>query len=129
MADRQPCVLVVEDDSETRDFVARALGEVGLEVRTASRAETARKLVRDGGVDLVILDLGLPGPSGLDLCAELRREESVVPILMLTARTDVASRVEGLEAGADDYLGKPYQESQLLDAIEPLVLARRRQPL
>ncbi|HMM36463.1 MAG TPA: response regulator, partial [Thermoanaerobaculia bacterium] len=79
MADRQPCVLVVEDDSETRDFVARALGEVGLEVRTASRAETARKLVRDGGVDLVILDLGLPGPSGLDLCAELRREESVVP--------------------------------------------------
>lgn len=121
MTDRHPCVLVVEDDSETRDFVARALGEDGLEVRTASRAETARKLVRDGDVDLVILDLGLPGPSGLDLCAELRREESVVPILMLTARTDVASRVEGLEAGADDYLGKPFALAELRARVRALL--------
>jgi len=121
VTDRHPCVLVVEDDSETRDFVARALGEDGLEVRTASRAETARKLVRDGDVDLVILDLGLPGPSGLDLCAELRREESVVPILMLTARTDVASRVEGLEAGADDYLGKPFALAELRARVRALL--------
>ena len=121
MTDRRPCVLVVEDDPETRDFVARALGEDGLEVRTASRAETARKLVRDGEVDLVVLDVGLPGASGLDLCAELRREESLVPILMLTARTDVASRVEGLEAGADDYLGKPFALAELRARVRALL--------
>lgn len=121
MSGRPSRVLVVEDDPETREFVARALGEDGLEVRTASRAETARKLVRDGEVDLVILDVGLPGPSGLDFCAELRREESPVPILMLTARTDVASRVEGLEAGADDYLGKPFALAELRARVRALL--------
>ncbi|HPA50700.1 MAG TPA: response regulator transcription factor [Thermoanaerobaculia bacterium] len=121
MSDHAPRVLVVEDDPETREFVARALGEDGLDVKTASRAETARKLVREGEFDLVILDVGLPGPSGLDLCAELRREESAVPILMLTARTDVASRVEGLEAGADDYLGKPFALAELRARVRALL--------
>ncbi len=114
-------VVVVEDDSETREFVARALREDGLEVRSAARAESARKLVQAGEVDLVILDVGLPGISGLDLCAELRRDGAAVPILMLTARTDVASRVEGLEAGADDYLGKPFALAELRARVRALL--------
>lgn len=113
--------IVVEDDPETRDFVARALREDGLEVRTAARAESARKLVQAGGVDLVVLDVGLPGVTGLGLCAELRRDGSAVPILMLTARTDVASRVEGLEAGADDYLGKPFALAELRARVRALL--------
>ncbi len=114
-------VVVVEDDSETREFVARALREDGLEVRSAARAESARKLVQAGEVDLVVLDVGLPGISGLDLCAELRRDGAAVPILMLTARTDVASRVEGLEAGADDYLGKPFALAELRARVRALL--------
>ncbi len=113
--------IVVEDDPETRDFVARALREDGLEVQTAARAESARKLVQAGGVDLVVLDVGLPGVTGFELCAELRRGGSAVPILMLTARTDVASRVEGLEAGADDYLGKPFALAELRARVRALL--------
>ncbi len=114
-------VIVVEDDSETREFVARALREDGLEVQTAARAESARNLLRAGEVDLVVLDVGLPGVTGLDLCAELRRDGSAVPILMLTARTDVASRVEGLESGADDYLGKPFALAELRARVRALL--------
>jgi len=120
--------IVVEDDPETRDFVARALREDGLEVQTAARAESARKLVQAGGVDLVVLDVGLPGVTGFELCAELRRGGSAVPILMLTARTDVASRVEGLEAGADDYLGKPFALAELRARVRALLRRRRSEP-
>ena len=121
MSETSRRVVVVEDDPETREFVARALREDGHEVRSAARAESARKLVQAGEVDLVVLDVGLPGISGLDLCAELRRDGAAVPILMLTARTDVASRVEGLEAGADDYLGKPFALAELRARVRALL--------
>jgi len=118
-------VVVVEDDAETRDFVARALREEGLDVQAAGRAEAARKLLREGDVDLVVLDVGLPGVSGFELCAEIRREGSDVPVLMLTARSDVASRVEGLETGADDYLGKPFALAELRARVRALLRRAR----
>jgi DNA-binding response OmpR family regulator len=127
-ADARPTAVLVEDDAETREFVARALAEEGLDVRVAARAESARALLRDAGVDLVVLDVGLPGASGFDLCAELRREGCDVPILMLTARSDVASRVEGLEKGADDYLGKPFALAELRARVRALLRRARTAP-
>lgn len=125
MTERRARVVVVEDDAETRDFVARALREDGLDVQAAGRAESARKLFREGDVDLVVLDVGLPGASGFELCAEIRREGSDAPVLMLTARTDVASRVEGLETGADDYLGKPFALAELRARVRALLRRAR----
>lgn len=126
MADvRSRVVVLVEDDPETRSFVARALREEGLEVRTAGRAESARALVQGEDVDLVVLDVGLPGASGLELCTEIRRGGTDVPILMLTARSDVASRVEGLETGADDYLGKPFALAELRARVRALLRRAR----
>lgn len=125
MTARRGRVVVVEDDAETRDFVARALREEGLDVQAAGRAEAARKLLREGDVDLVVLDVGLPGVSGFELCAEIRREGSDVPVLMLTARSDVASRVEGLETGADDYLGKPFALAELRARVRALLRRAR----
>jgi DNA-binding response OmpR family regulator len=118
--------VVVEDDAETREFVARALREEDHEVHTAGRAESARLLLREPGADLVVLDVGLPGTTGFELCAEIRREGLDVPILMLTARSDVASRVEGLESGADDYLGKPFALAELKARVRALL--RRARP-
>ena len=128
MAEPLSTVVVVEDDAETREFVARALAEEGLDVRVAARAEPARALLRDGGVGLVVLDVGLPGATGFDLCEELRREGFDVPILMLTARSDVASRVEGLEKGADDYLGKPFALAELRARVRALLRRARTAP-
>jgi DNA-binding response OmpR family regulator len=122
---RSRVVVLVEDDPETRSFVARALREEGLEVRTAGRAESARALVQEEDVDLVVLDVGLPGVSGLELCTEIRRGGTDVPILMLTARSDVASRVEGLETGADDYLGKPFALAELRARVRALLRRAR----
>ena len=126
MPELRPRAVVVEDDAETRRFVVRALEEEGLEVRSASRAESARALLLESGADVVILDVGLPGTSGVELCGEIRREGLDVPILMLTARSDVASRVEGLEAGADDYLGKPFALAELKARVRALL--RRVRP-
>lgn len=126
MPDPRPRVVVVEDDAETRRFVVRALEEEGLEVRSVGRAEGARALLLDPGADVVILDVGLPGASGVELCSEIRREGFGVPILMLTARSDVGSRVEGLEAGADDYLGKPFALAELKARVRALL--RRVRP-
>lgn len=125
MPEERPRVVVVEDDAETREFVARALREDGCEVRTAGRAEAARILLREDEGDLLVLDVALPGASGLELCAELRREGRDVPILMLTARSDVTSRVAGLEAGADDYLGKPFALAELKARVRALLRRRR----
>ena len=113
--------VVVEDDAETRRFVVRALEEEGLEVRSAGRAESARALLLEPGADVVILDVGLPDATGFELCGEIRRLGLDVPILMLTARSDVASRVEGLEAGADDYLGKPFALAELKARVRALL--------
>ena len=126
MPEQRPRVIVVEDDAETREFVARALREEGFDVHTAGRAEGARPLLGEPGADLVVLDVGLPGTTGLELCSEIRRDGHDVPILMLTARSDVGSRVEGLESGADDYLGKPFALAELKARVKALL--RRARP-
>jgi len=118
-------VLVVEDDEAILDVLRRTLRQEGHEVRLASEGAEALKAAKEFVPDLVILDLGLPDMDGMEVCDELRLM-SDVPILMLTARTATESRVEGLDAGADDYLTKPFERQELLARIRALM--RRRPP-
>ena len=106
-------ILLVEDDVATRKLVASALAEEGLEVEVHGRGDAATRAVLPGRFAAVVLDVSLPDVSGIDLCRDWRRRGVRVPILMLTARTDVGSRVAGLDAGADDYLGKPFALAEL----------------
>jgi DNA-binding response OmpR family regulator len=112
-------VLVVDDDSAVQGAVARALRADGHAVTTASDLKHARECIA-GGVDLVVLDLRLPDGFGLELCRELREQSSAVPILLLTALSQVARRVEGLDAGADDFLAKPFAVPELRARVRAL---------
>lgn len=116
---------MVEDDDEIADVLRRSLRQEGHEVRTALDGEEALETARDFAPDLVVLDLGLPKLDGVEVCRRLR-EESDVPILILTARTDTDDRVSGLDAGADDYLVKPFERAELLARLRALM--RRRPP-
>ena len=106
-------ILLVEDDVATRKLVASTLAEEGLRVEVHGHGDGATRALLPGGFAAVVLDVSLPDVSGIDLCRQWRRLGVRVPILMLTARTDVASRVAGLDAGADDYLGKPFALAEL----------------
>lgn len=112
-------ILVVEDDEVVQSAVARALRADGHAVTTASDLACARELVVSG-VDLIVLDLRLPDGFGLDLCRELRRDGATAPILVLTALSQVARRVEGLDAGADDFLAKPFALAELRARVRAL---------
>jgi two-component system, OmpR family, response regulator MprA len=118
-------VLVVEDDEEIADVLRRSLRQEGHEVRTAVDGEQALEEALDFVPDLVVLDLGLPKLDGVEVCRRLRGA-SDVPILILTARTETADRVRGLDAGADDYLVKPFERAELLARLRALM--RRRPP-
>src|SRR5215212_2020399 len=118
-------VLVVEDDLEIADVLRRTLRQEGHEVRTAGDGIEALDLAERFVPDLVVLDLGLPGLDGVEVCRRLRAE-SDVPILILTARAETEDRVEGLDSGADDYLVKPFELSELLARTRALM--RRRPP-
>ena len=118
-------VLVVEDDDDIADVLRRSLRQEGHEVRTAADGEDALKLASEFVPDLVVLDLGLPKLDGVEVCRRLRSGGDV-PILILTARTDTGDRVEGLDAGADDYLVKPFERAELLARMRALL--RRRPP-
>ena len=118
-------VLVVEDDAEIADVLRRSLRQEGHEVRTAGDGVEALDAADEFIPDLVVLDLGLPRLDGVEVCRRLR-SESDVPILILTARSDTEDRVEGLDSGADDYLVKPFERSELLARIRALM--RRRPP-
>jgi DNA-binding response OmpR family regulator len=109
----------VDDDTDVRSVLARALERDGHSVLTARSLHESRNAVADG-VDLIVLDLGLPDGSGLDLCREIRADEQGLPILILTARTQVELRVAGLDAGADDYLTKPFALSELRARVRAL---------
>jgi len=124
-AKNRPRVLVVEDDEAIADVVRRALRQEGHEVRSAADGVEALSLSEEFVPDLVILDLGLPRLDGVEVSRRLRAE-SDVPILMLTARAEVEDRVEGLDSGADDYLVKPFELSELLARTRALM--RRRPP-
>jgi len=118
-------VLVVEDDDEIAQVLQRSLRMEGYDVRTAGDGVSALDEAHSFLPDLVILDLGLPKLDGIDVAKTLRRGDDV-PILMLTARDALESRVEGLDAGADDYLVKPFERQELLARLRALL--RRRPP-
>jgi two-component system response regulator MprA len=118
-------VLVVEDDAEIADVLRRTLRQEGHEVRTAGDGEEALSAAAEFVPDLVVLDLGLPKLDGVEVLRRLRADDDV-PILILTARTELEDRVEGLDTGADDYLVKPFERQELLARLRALM--RRRPP-
>jgi two-component system response regulator MprA len=122
---RDPRVLVVEDDEEIALVLQRSLRLEGYEVRVAGDGEAALDQSAAFNPDLVILDLGLPKLDGIEVARRLRSADDV-PILMLTARDALESRVEGLDSGADDYLVKPFERQELLARLRALL--RRRPP-
>jgi two-component system, OmpR family, response regulator len=118
-------VLVVEDDARLADLIVRGLREQGYAVDHAADGEAAVYQAAVNAYDVIVLDVGLPRRDGLAVAAELRRRALRVPILMLTARGAVEDRVRGLDAGADDYLGKPFDFAELYARVRALL---RRQP-
>jgi DNA-binding response OmpR family regulator len=116
-------ILVVEDEESIRDFVEMGLRYEGFEVALTENGPGALDAFDRQRPDLVILDLNLPGMDGLDVCRQIRRRGDV-PVIMLTARAEVDERVDGLEAGADDYIPKPFKFKELLARVRA-VLRRR----
>jgi two-component system OmpR family response regulator len=117
-------ILVVDDERAVRDSLRRALELQGYEVELASDgAEALARLAANGQPDAVVLDILMPGIDGLEVCRQIRRRGSSVPVLMLTARDAVEDRVAGLDCGADDYLVKPFSFAELLARLR--ALARR----
>ena len=123
--ERPPRVLVVEDDDAIAQVLQRSLRMEGYEVRVADDGPAALDAAHGFLPDLVILDLGLPGMDGIEVAKRLRDSDDDVPILVLTARDAIESRVEGLDSGADDYLVKPFERQELLARIRALL---RRTP-
>jgi len=113
LPDNAPHVLIVDDDQKIRDLLGRYLSEQGFRVTTAPDAAAARAGMRGLEFDAVLLDVMMPGENGLDLARELKATRPV-PICMLTARSEPEHRIEGLEAGVDDYLPKPFEPRELL---------------
>jgi DNA-binding response OmpR family regulator len=116
-----PVVLVVEDDQDILSVVERILANEGYVVHGARDAEAGLALALDLDPDLIIVDVGLPSRDGVELTRDLRARGFHVPMLMLTARTSVADRVTGLDAGADDYLPKPFEFQELLARVKALL--------
>src|SRR5215475_4178489 len=114
-------VLVVDDDRAVREALERALQLHGYEVALATDGDTALSAVESRTPDALVLDVMMPGYDGLDVTRRLRREGNRVPVLLLTARDAVGDRVDGLDAGADDYLPKPFALEELLARLRALL--------
>jgi two-component system OmpR family response regulator len=115
-----PHILVVDDDSQIRELLAEYLAESGLRVSTAATGKQMTQILGDEAVDLVVLDLRLAGEDGMAIARSLR-EQSAIPIVMLTGVREEADRVMGLELGADDYLTKPFSPRELLARIRTVL--------
>ena len=113
-------VLVIDDHAETRQLLTRSLERSAYGVKAVGSCEEAEAALGCGAFDVVVLDVMLPDGSGIDLCARLRASKTEVPILLLTARGEVGDRVAGLDAGADDYLVKPFAVLELLARVKAL---------
>jgi two-component system OmpR family response regulator len=113
-------VLLVEDSDRVRSTITTTLRAAGFDVTNVADCAGARASLREHAFQVAVVDVGLPDGSGIDLCRELRRAGFDVPILFLTARTRLADRVEGLDAGADDYLGKPFASAELCARLRAL---------
>jgi DNA-binding response OmpR family regulator len=120
-------ILVVEDEPKVRSFLERALRENAYIVDLAATGETGLELATCGSYDAILLDILLPGMTGIEVCRRLRRAGFQIPVLMLTARSMVEQRVEGLDAGADDYLVKPFAVAELLARLRALFRRRLNQ--
>jgi two-component system OmpR family response regulator len=120
MATASPNILVVDDDRETRSLIAKYLRGNSCNVAVATDGREMVRAMADHRVDLLILDVMLPGEDGLSLCRKVRAE-SQVPIIMLTARGEDVDRILGLEMGADDYLAKPFNPRELLARINAVL--------
>jgi DNA-binding response OmpR family regulator len=116
-----PQVLVVDDDLEIRKLLARYLQEQGFRVQLASKCAEVRDRIATNQIDLIVLDVMLPDGSGLDLCRDLRAMRSTIPIILLTALKEDVDRIIGLEIGADDYLGKPFNPRELVARIRAVL--------
>lgn len=126
LLDNAPHILVVDDDQPIRDLLARYLHETGFRVTTAIDAASARASMRGLTFDVVILDITMPGESGLDLARDLK-SISNIPICMLTARADPEDRILGLEVGVDDYVAKPFEPRELVLRLQN-ILKRGKEP-
>ncbi|MCQ8241335.1 response regulator [Rhizosaccharibacter radicis] len=114
-------VLVVDDDPRLRRLLQRFLSDNGFRISMAGNAAEARRLLESVQPDAVVLDVTMPGETGLSLCHSLREDGHGLPILLLTARGEPEDRIAGLEAGADDYLGKPFEPRELLLRLRALL--------
>jgi two-component system, OmpR family, response regulator len=119
-----PHILVVDDDRDIRELLSRYLVRNGLRVSVARDAREMEQVMHDSRIDLVVLDLMLPGKDGLTICRELQGK-SAPPMIMLTAMGEATDRIVGLELGADDYLAKPFEPRELLARVRAVL--RRRQ--
>ncbi len=120
-------ILVVDDDSRIRELLKRYLTQEGFEVYLAEDGKSLTRVMQRETVDLMVLDLMMPGEDGLSICRRLRAANERLPIIMLTAKGEDVDRIVGLEVGADDYLGKPFNPRELLARIHA-VLRRRPVP-
>lgn len=124
MSPDRPRILVVDDEESVRESAGYTLEQEGFEVVLAGSGEEAEERLGEGGFDLLVLDIMMPGKSGLDVCREVR-QTSAVPIILLTAKDSEADKVEGLESGADDYVTKPFSLRELTGRIRAQL--RRRE--
>ena len=128
MPDEMPHVLVVDDDTRLRDLLSRYLGENGFRVTVARDAADARAKLAGMAFDALVLDVMMPGESGLDLTKSLRATSNV-PVLLLTALGEAENRIEGLSRGADDYLVKPFEPRELVLRLEAILRRARALPI
>ena len=121
-------ILVVDDEKPIRRLLRMYLDEGGYTVTEAADGAEALSKMRDGGIDLVLLDLMLPEIDGLEVCRRIRDDHPAVPVIMLTARDDEASRVTGLEMGADDYVTKPFSARELVARVKAVLRRVQGEP-
>jgi two-component system, OmpR family, response regulator len=121
-------ILIVDDDSEIRSLLSQYLVKNGLRVTAVADGRAMWQALEAGRIDLIVLDLMLPGEDGLTLCRNLRAKSSDIPVIMLTARGEETDRIVGLEMGADDYLAKPFSARELLARVKAILRRARSLP-
>src|SRR5579863_2473701 len=121
-------ILVIEDEAKLANAVKQGLVEDGFAVEVAGSAEAAEPIIARGALDLIVLDVGLPGKGGLELLKEMRAAGNQTPVLILTARGALEERVAGLDTGGDDYLIKPFAFAELIARLRALTRRRAAPP-
>ena len=127
-SNRTDKIVVVDDDARIRDLLRRYLAQEGFEVIVAEDAKALSRIMLRGTIDLIVLDLMMPGEDGLSVCRRLRAAGDKTPIIMLTAKGEDVDRIVGLEVGADDYLGKPFNPRELLARVHAVLRRRPTTP-